>query len=232
MTKRDEILAAALRVFIGTGSRGATTRRIAAEAGVNEVTLFRHFGSKEALLAEALRGAGSQVVVHALPCAPERPEEELTAWCGEQLRALVLARDLLRTSLAEHASTPGAEAIAREVPTRVAEALIAYTRRLQETARADESVDPAAATAMLMGALFSDAVSRDLMPACFPIPIEEAAGAYTRLFLRAIGARATPPSSRPPASEDIPESPADREAIPAEGPRRDDQPDLWGGPPW
>jgi AcrR family transcriptional regulator len=232
MSTRDEILAAALRVFIEAGSRGATTRRIAAEARVNEVTLFRHFGSKEALLEEALRWAGTQAVVHALPSAPDRPETELTAWCGEQLRGLVLARDLLRTSLAEHASTPGAEAIACEVPTRVAEELAVYTRRLQATGRADVSVDPAPATAMLMGALLSDAISRDLMPARFPYSLEEAAGAYARLFLRAIGARAAPPASRAPASEALPESPAEQGALPAEGPRRDDQPDFWGGPTW
>ena len=32
------------------GKRGATTREIADVAGVNEATLFRHFGTKEALI--------------------------------------------------------------------------------------------------------------------------------------------------------------------------------------
>ncbi|TAM88401.1 TetR/AcrR family transcriptional regulator [bacterium] len=50
---RDRILAAAREVYVrNNGSRGATTREIAQLAGVNEVTLFRHFGSKERLLAE------------------------------------------------------------------------------------------------------------------------------------------------------------------------------------
>jgi AcrR family transcriptional regulator len=47
---QQRILAAASRVFTREGYAGATTRAIAAEAGVNEVTLFRHFGSKKALL--------------------------------------------------------------------------------------------------------------------------------------------------------------------------------------
>ncbi len=46
----DSILDAALKVFAEKGYRGATTRLIAQEADVNEVTLFRHFGSKEGLL--------------------------------------------------------------------------------------------------------------------------------------------------------------------------------------
>ena len=54
MTVRDELLTAAARVYAEAGYRGATTRRIALAAGVNEITLFRHFGSKDALLREAL----------------------------------------------------------------------------------------------------------------------------------------------------------------------------------
>jgi AcrR family transcriptional regulator len=51
---REQLLQAALRVYAVAGVRGATTRRIAHEAGVNEVTLLRHFGSKDTLLQEAL----------------------------------------------------------------------------------------------------------------------------------------------------------------------------------
>ena len=52
---RETILAAALRRFSQRGFLGATTRRIAGEAGVAEVTLFRHFGSKEKLFGEVIR---------------------------------------------------------------------------------------------------------------------------------------------------------------------------------
>lgn len=54
---RTRLLVAALVEVAERGLRGATTRRIAGRAGVNEVTLFRHFGSKSALVAEALRSA-------------------------------------------------------------------------------------------------------------------------------------------------------------------------------
>ena len=47
---RDRLLKAAIEVFSIEGYVGATTREIARVAAVNEVTLFRHFQSKEQLL--------------------------------------------------------------------------------------------------------------------------------------------------------------------------------------
>ncbi len=51
---KQRILDAALRVFASEGYTGATTRKIADEANVAEVTLFRKFKSKENLLKEVL----------------------------------------------------------------------------------------------------------------------------------------------------------------------------------
>ncbi len=51
---RARILAAARELFERNGTRGTTTREVAERAGVNEATLFRHFGSKRALL-DAMR---------------------------------------------------------------------------------------------------------------------------------------------------------------------------------
>ena len=46
---RESLLNAALDIFSEKGFNGATTRSIAERAGVNEVTLFRHFGNKDSL---------------------------------------------------------------------------------------------------------------------------------------------------------------------------------------
>ncbi|MCX7913520.1 MAG: TetR/AcrR family transcriptional regulator [Thermodesulfovibrionales bacterium] len=47
---KEKILQSALKLFSKKGYLGATTREIAKDAGVAEVTLFRHFTSKEKLL--------------------------------------------------------------------------------------------------------------------------------------------------------------------------------------
>lgn len=56
MTKtKDQLLKATLKLISEKGYLGATTREIAQEAGVTELTLFRHFGSKERLFEELLK---------------------------------------------------------------------------------------------------------------------------------------------------------------------------------
>lgn len=51
---RQKILIAARQLMAQKGFKGATTRLISEEAGVNEVTIFRHFGNKEGLIAALL----------------------------------------------------------------------------------------------------------------------------------------------------------------------------------
>jgi len=51
---KKRLLEATLKLISDKGYMGATTREIAREAGVTELTLFRHFGSKEKLFKELL----------------------------------------------------------------------------------------------------------------------------------------------------------------------------------
>ncbi len=51
---REKLLKATLKLISEKGYTGATTREIAREAGVTELTLFRNFGSKERLFEEVL----------------------------------------------------------------------------------------------------------------------------------------------------------------------------------
>jgi len=56
--RRKQLLEAALRRFSAEGYEAATTRSIAADAGVTETVLFRHFPSKHDLFLAVLREFG------------------------------------------------------------------------------------------------------------------------------------------------------------------------------
>jgi AcrR family transcriptional regulator len=190
MDVRERLLQAALAVFQQEGSRGATTRRIAREAGVNEITLFRHFGSKAALIHEALRAAADRVELARLPAEPVDPAAELTDWCRTHFANLLRSRAMIRTAMGEFERTPEVGACAAHGPAQFALELQGYLRALRERGMAAADLDPGVASTMLMGALFSDAMGRDVMPERYTYPAEEAPERFVALFLRAIGARA------------------------------------------
>jgi AcrR family transcriptional regulator len=187
VSTEDRILDAALRVFGEVGFRGATTRRIAEEAGVNEVTLFRRFRTKEELLLEAMRRDHSRSPPPALPEQPIDPAAELTTWARGHLGRLMRARVLIRSSMCEVAAHPELCASAGAGPARIAQELGGYLDRVRAAGLADGDWDARVAASLLMGALFADAVGRDVMPDRHPYDVDEIAGRYVSLFTRAIG---------------------------------------------
>jgi AcrR family transcriptional regulator len=187
VTTEDRILNAALRVFAEVGFRGATTRRIAEEAGVNEVTLFRRFRTKEELLLAAMRRDHLRSPPCALPELPIDAVVELTRWAREHLGRLMRARVLIRSSMCEIGDHPELCATAGEGPARIARELVGYLERVRAAGLACGDWDARVAASLLMGALFADAVGRDVMPDRHPYDVDETAERYVGLFARAIG---------------------------------------------
>jgi AcrR family transcriptional regulator len=183
MKIREKILHAAARVYAESGYRGATTRRIAREAGVNEITLFRHFGTKDVLLHEAIESAGTEEPAAALPESPQRPRQELMEWARAHLAALRAQGALIRTCLGERNIARSGSA-----PAAATHRLARYLDRLRTRGLARDDFDPGTAAALLTGALFADALGRTIMPDMYRNDPEEALREYLDLFLRAIGA--------------------------------------------
>jgi AcrR family transcriptional regulator len=188
MASRQKLLAAAARIYGESGFRGATTRRIADEAGVNEVTLFRLFGSKSALIAEALREhAPRQTEPRGLPMEPDDAEAELSAWCDAQLAHLRAARSMIRKAMGEIEEHPEMAPCMSAGTTSAFYELREYGLKLKHRGAAISEREVDAAAAMLISALFADAMGREMMPTLYPQPESGAAALYARLFLRAIG---------------------------------------------
>lgn len=194
---REKIITAAMTAYAESGYQGATTRRVAEIAGVNEVTIFRNFGSKAALMDEALfrRVAALKVVDPPLPAAPIDPTEELTNWCGQFLRQMRGSRELLRKAMG------AADARVHETmncfePTRSADREVHdYVRALVRDGWVSQDLlaDPdheemlTASQTMLISALWGDAMARGLKSDDLWVPETRAAHRYVQVFLRALG---------------------------------------------
>ncbi|MEP6834513.1 MAG: helix-turn-helix domain-containing protein [Gemmatimonas sp.] len=195
---RTKILEAARRIYSQFGWRGATTRRIAEAAGVNEVTLFRQFGNKEALLGAVMSDSAAHNALPPFPLVPTDPELELTLWAVAHHRRLCEMREMIRQMMGQLAERPDIASCAATGPQGAAAMLREYVVRLRRAgwlrigAGSTPPADAAAAVAMLMGTLFADAMGRDFMPEMFPTSAELAVGSYVRLFLRGLAANETP----------------------------------------
>jgi AcrR family transcriptional regulator len=183
---RQRILEAAARIYATSGFRGATTRRIAEEAGVNEVTLFRLFGSKAVLLSEAMRNKEFIDPHFSDPDESLTPVEQLTQSIRAVMANLSKHRDLIRQGMAEIEHHPG---LAKELCSekRVAfERFLEYCRVLVKRKGSEPNVDLRTAASMVFSAVFQDVMSRELAPETFP-PAQQAAARYAKVFLRSIG---------------------------------------------
>jgi AcrR family transcriptional regulator len=188
MTVRDQLLDAAAQVYAEAGYRGATTRRIAAAAGVNEVTLFRQFGSKDALMREAI-AQRRQGPVTPLPEEPEQPLREVTDFARAHLEQMRERRSLIRTCMGEFEEHPEIVAPVDSPVIGAAEELAEYLRRLRQRNIATTRFDETVAATMLMGVLFADAMGRDIMRGMFPRDPEHTLREYVRIFLRGLGVK-------------------------------------------
>lgn len=100
---RERLISAAFKVFSRDGLHGATTRAIAQEAGVNEVTLFRHFQTKEGLLEALLTSMVDEA-------QQEEEQVDEAQWSRGSLRV-----NLLRYAERYYTQASGKEAFVRTI---------------------------------------------------------------------------------------------------------------------
>jgi AcrR family transcriptional regulator len=191
MDTKHALLQVAVEIFADSGWRGTTTRRVAEAAGVNEVTLFRHFGSKEALLQAAIQWVAARDLPPRLPETPEHLRTELLGWSlGIHLHATRHAK-VIRTALAEFEEHPELAPVACEGSAGAGEDAVRYLTRARELGLIAYEGSLEAATMMLMQATFMDGITRGVVSGCDLLPADEAVQAFVDLTLRALDAQVT-----------------------------------------
>jgi AcrR family transcriptional regulator len=89
--RREQILDAATRVFGEQGYYGATTDRIAREAGISQPYVLRLFGSKERLFIDVLEGVCTRILESFDDAITEAPEgvDDIRPFIGDAYVSLV-----------------------------------------------------------------------------------------------------------------------------------------------
>ena len=106
---RQRILAAARELYAEKGTRGTTTREVADRAGVNEATVFRHFGTKGQLLNEMLEHFGPSKTMPMLldeARALRSLEKQLYRIGLGLVDAMRQREDLIKITMAEEIENP------------------------------------------------------------------------------------------------------------------------------
>ncbi|PZO07884.1 MAG: TetR family transcriptional regulator [Leptolyngbya foveolarum] len=105
-SSRERIVGSALSLFAEQGITAATTKHIAEKAEVNEVTLFRQFGSKQGLLLAVLQEAPIAEKMQAALTEIAGANEPLKAYSSAGLELLGQVPELVRSLIGESGQLP------------------------------------------------------------------------------------------------------------------------------
>ena len=162
----DRILAAATRVFARDGVFGATTREIARVAGVNEVTLFRHFRNKNELLRQVVLCFSRQQEDLLTDAPLERPADlrrTVESYALAHVRKLREHEDFMRTFYGEmHRHLKLCRSIFVEAAKTKRQRFIDYLRAAQKKGLVRKDLDPVTTADALTGMLMSGVLRRPL----------------------------------------------------------------------
>ncbi|MBD2436889.1 TetR/AcrR family transcriptional regulator [Nostoc sp. FACHB-110] len=192
---RTRLIEAASQVFASLGVQGATTREIARVAGVNEVTLFRHFSSKEQLLKAVIENALA-LQIEALG-HPETWTQnlyiDLRGYAQMYNTMLELQEDLIRTFIGEAKRHPeAAKQVIQEAAQPLNEKLVAYLKSCQKCGTVRTDIDPAPAVDMFLGMLLAGMLCRNAKLKHNSYSCEQYIDTCVDIFVRGISPSSVP----------------------------------------
>jgi AcrR family transcriptional regulator len=151
-------------VFARDGLTGATTRAIAREAGVNEVTLFRNFRSKERLLAAVVQeNFGDDMPANATtrPVGTIDLRADLANFAREYGLRMKENLPLVRAMLGEiHHHGDNERKVYRGLFQPLREAIVARLEMARKAKELRPEVDPVMLADLFSGMIFTDVLRR------------------------------------------------------------------------
>ena len=160
---RLRILTATRSLLAQKGRRGTTTREIADLAGVNEATVFRHFGHKDALIEECVKHYCSTVELQELLASLDGDLElDLRRIAMALVQRMETVRDLIVMSLAEEETQGSVGDAAWRAPTAIKKIIADYMAK--RIANGELSGNPLFLARFFMGMTFSYVMGRKRFP--------------------------------------------------------------------
>lgn len=165
---RQRLLDAAARVFARDGLTGATTRAIARDAGVNEVTLFRHFQTKDRLLAAVVgENFGTKTSPHqvTLPSPTDDLRADLAAFAGAYEKLLTANWPLVRTMLGEmhlHLNETHEKQVFKAIFLPLKEAVVQRIETAQHAGQIKSNLRADMLGDLLFGSIFTSVLRRSI----------------------------------------------------------------------
>lgn len=106
LSSREKIVISAVELFLAKGVTGTTTKEIAEQAGVNEVTLFRQFGSKHGLLLAVLQEVSVREHMQAALSEVTDSDRAVRAYGSVSLKLLSRLPEMVRSLIGESSQFP------------------------------------------------------------------------------------------------------------------------------
>ena len=162
---RQRLLEGAARVFARAGIAGSTTRAIAREAGVNEVTLFRHFQTKDRLIAAVVGENFGMQAVQAQQPAPA-PDSDLRSDLTEHARRyehlLKENLPLIRTMIGEiHHHADHERQVFKAIFRPLRESLVARLSAARNEGGPPDAAEPEVLADLFTGMIFMGVLRRN-----------------------------------------------------------------------
>lgn len=138
---REKIIEATLNLIQEKGYKAATTKLIAEKAGVREITIFRHFGSKMGIMDEAFTHLlVSPISEHFFEIEPTWDlEKDLTQYVNKYNQILNKNRDFILISFKEMGTFPKLDQLITSIPREVKERLIDYFTEMHRQGKVIEA---------------------------------------------------------------------------------------------
>jgi AcrR family transcriptional regulator len=187
--RRRQIIGVAARVFADKGYTDATTKDIAAEAGVTHAAIYHYFRDKRALFEAVLvtsRPLSRVAAVVQTAGADEEPRAVLTRLTLALIDRLETSDELpvFQLLMSEALRDPDATAVARTARRQLMDTLAAYLRTQQARGRL-RPLDPELAAQFVLGSLVQCVLRRTISgdPALLRYTPEQITTAFMEMVL-------------------------------------------------